>query len=64
MGKPDVQEEMFHEKQLIALALSTALLAGSSAAIAPEEAFPAVNTYPACRCGRFGLVRRHCPDLL
>ena len=32
--------------QLIALALSTALLAGSSAAIAPEEAFPAVNTYP------------------
>ena len=34
------------KKQLIALALSTALLAGSSAAIAPEEAFPAVNTYP------------------
>ena len=34
------------KKQLIALALSTALLAGSAAAIAPEEAFPAVNTYP------------------
>lgn len=34
------------KKQLIALALSTALLAGSVAAIAPEEAFPAVNTYP------------------
>ena len=34
------------KQQLIALALSTALLAGSAAAIAPEEAFPAVNTYP------------------
>ena len=34
------------KKQLIALALSTALLTGSAAAIAPEEAFPAVNTYP------------------
>ena len=45
------------KQQLIALALSTALLAGSAAAIAPEEAFPAVNTYP-------GLVRRHRPDLL
>ena len=32
------------KQQLIALALSTALLAGSAAAIAPEEAFPAVNT--------------------
>ena len=34
------------KQQLSALALSTALLAGSAAAIAPEEAFPAVNTYP------------------
>ena len=33
------------KKQLIALALSTALLAGSSAAIAPEEVFPAFVRY-------------------
>ena len=52
------------KQQLIALALSTALLAGSAAAIAPEEAFPAVNLSRLCRCGRFGLVRRHRTDLL
>ena len=51
------------KKQLIALALSTALLAGSAAAIAPEEAFPAVNTYPGF-ADVAGLVRRHRTDLL
>ena len=43
---PTYRRKCSMKKQLIALALSTALLAGSSAAIAPEEAFPAVNTYP------------------
>ena len=33
-------------KKLAALLLSAALLAGSAAAVTPEEAFPAVNTYP------------------
>ena len=33
-------------KKLAALVLSAALLAGSAAAVPPEEAFPAVNTYP------------------
>ena len=33
-------------KKLAALVLSAALLAGSAAAVTPEEAFPAVNTYP------------------
>ena len=33
------------KQQLIALALSTALLAGSAAAIAPEEVFPAFVRY-------------------
>ena len=33
-------------KKLAALVLSAALLAGSAAAMAPEEAFPQVNTYP------------------
>ena len=33
-------------KKLAALLLSAALLAGSAAAVAPEEAFPQVNTYP------------------
>ncbi len=33
-------------KQLAAFVLSAALLAGSAAAVTPEEAFPAVNTYP------------------
>ena len=52
------------KQQLIALALSTALLAGSAAAIAPEEAFPAVNTYPGFAMWPARLVRRHRPDLL
>ena len=33
-------------KKLAALVLSAALLAGSAAAVTPEEAFPAVHTYP------------------
>ncbi len=33
-------------KKLAALVLSAALLAGSAAAVTPEEAFPPVNTYP------------------
>ena len=33
-------------KKLAALVLSAALLAGSAAAVTPEEAFPQVNTYP------------------
>ena len=33
-------------KKLAALVLSAALLAGSAAAISPEEAFPKVNEYP------------------
>ena len=33
-------------KRIAALALSAALLAGSAAAVTPEEAFPAVHTYP------------------
>ena len=33
-------------KRIAALALSAALLTGSAAAVAPEEAFPAVHTYP------------------
>ncbi len=33
-------------KKLAALVLSAALLAGSAAAIAPEEAFPKINDYP------------------
>ena len=33
-------------KKLAALALSAALLAGSAAALSPEEAFPQVNAYP------------------
>ena len=33
-------------KKLAALILSAALLVGSAAAVAPEEAFPQVNTYP------------------
>ena len=33
-------------KKLAALVLSAALLAGSAAAVTPEEAFPAVNIYP------------------
>mgnify|MGYP000417582527 CR=1 FL=1 len=53
------------KQQLIALALSTALLAGSAAAIAPEEAIPRrQHLSRLCRCGRLGLVRRHRPDLL
>lgn len=43
---PTYRRKCSMKQQLIALALSTALLAGSAAAIAPEEAFPAVNTYP------------------
>ena len=33
-------------KKIAALVLSAALLAGSAAAVTPEEAFPAVHTYP------------------
>ena len=33
-------------KKLAALVLSAALLAGSAAAVAPEEAFPKINDYP------------------
>ena len=33
-------------KRIAALALSAALLTGSAAAVTPEEAFPAVHTYP------------------
>ena len=33
-------------KRIAALALSAALLTGSALAVTPEEAFPAVHTYP------------------